>query len=264
MSYIINSYRFGIASPIPTDNLFLWLKPDAGVSFDANNRVTEWADQSGNDIHFRPSGTTAFPVWSANTFNGYGGIFFSGGSQHLSGGTKSTFNFLHGNPNSGSTVFVVSWVRPGQGNGSLGVIMADAHMTTDIGYWHVWEFFNPSNKEEAELWCGNGARRLRINSGNGTWPQGRLYRSEDYIAGWNVAGADRTWYLSGTSKGTAEAGGQNPSTSDAALPLHIGNSPLISNPWKGYIVEIIIYNKAISAGDRTTVNDYLKVKYNIS
>lgn len=266
MGMIINPFAFAAASPIPTNNLFLWLKPDAGVSIDGENRVLEWADQSGNGINFVPSGSTAYPIYSANTFNGYGGVYFSGGTQFLTGGTTSTFNFLQGSPNSGHTIYWVWWIRPGQANNALGRLLNNTNSASARGYYLGWETSSPSNINEIETFVSNGGGtpQLRINSGNNTYWPGVLTRCQDLVTSWGNAGTDRTISASGTSKGTANTAAA-PSATDPLYAMMIGaRQPYLDQPFNGYVVEVIVYNINQSAGDQTTVNDYLKAKYSIS
>ena len=69
-------------SALPTDDLLLWLRPDAGVTQDANGYVTAWSDASGH-------GNNAFaslgnePLWTPDAINGQPVLHFDGSTSYL-------------------------------------------------------------------------------------------------------------------------------------------------------------------------------------
>lgn len=78
----LNNNIAGVAaeeeSPIPLDNLYLWLKTDAGVYTDTamttpaadGQTVGGWADQSGNDRHMTQNTAGNRPEYNTNQING--------------------------------------------------------------------------------------------------------------------------------------------------------------------------------------------------
>lgn len=56
----------------------LWLKADAGITKDGSNKVSLWADQSGNNNHAVQSNWSKQPLYVDNQLNGYGALQFDG------------------------------------------------------------------------------------------------------------------------------------------------------------------------------------------
>jgi prepilin-type N-terminal cleavage/methylation domain-containing protein/prepilin-type processing-associated H-X9-DG protein len=76
-------------------------------------------------------------------------------------------------------------------------------------------------------------------------------------------------YVSGTGAGTyvtyvngvAKAPAGNPDWYAGIGVCRIGNNNIANSPFRGYLYEIIVYKSALSTADLTSVNDYLKLKW---
>jgi len=80
------------ASPgVPTTGLVLWLDADDGasLSLDAQNRVRQWRDKSGQGHHATVDDGAAPPQRLANAVNGHSVLHFSGGSGLLGKSIRS-------------------------------------------------------------------------------------------------------------------------------------------------------------------------------
>ena len=72
----------GQIAALPTDDLLLWLRPDAGVTQAADGKVTGWNDVSGHGNNaFAPSGHE--PVWTPNVLSGQPVLRFDGSAAYL-------------------------------------------------------------------------------------------------------------------------------------------------------------------------------------
>lgn len=80
-----STYAFTIYNPTQQSNISLWLKADAGVTLDINNKVQSWQDQSINNYLLLQSNDTKKPIVETNNLNNFPAIKFSGG-QVLNGG----------------------------------------------------------------------------------------------------------------------------------------------------------------------------------
>lgn len=85
-------------------NLALWLKSDVGVSYDENNLVTLWEDQSGNGLDASPPSEEHRPEYIEDFINGNPAIYFDGTDyltfSYTSGSEYTFFNvvkFISGN-----------------------------------------------------------------------------------------------------------------------------------------------------------------------
>ncbi len=72
----------GVPAPIPTADLQLWLKADAGVTLNGS-KVSKWADQSGNSNDAIEQDGDRQPLLVANGLNGKPTIRFDGVNDRL-------------------------------------------------------------------------------------------------------------------------------------------------------------------------------------
>jgi hypothetical protein len=77
-NYIEDLDGDGISDPNELSGLKIWLKADAGVTNDASDRVSGWADQSGNNNHGAQATAANKPLLVANVLNGKAIIRFDG------------------------------------------------------------------------------------------------------------------------------------------------------------------------------------------
>lgn len=66
-----------------TTNMVLWLKADAGVTYDGSNRISSWTDQSGQGHDATQSTTDEKPLYVSNAVNSQPGIRFDGSNDYL-------------------------------------------------------------------------------------------------------------------------------------------------------------------------------------
>lgn len=79
------TYTFSYFTPGILNSTSLWLKADAGITQDVNNKVQQWTDLSVNGYVMNQNLASKRPVVANNSVNGYPSISFSG-AQVLSGG----------------------------------------------------------------------------------------------------------------------------------------------------------------------------------
>ena len=79
------TYTFTYFTPSALNSTSLWLKADAGVTPDANNKVQQWTDLSANGYIMSQNLAAKRPTVVNNSVNGYPSIGFTG-TQVLSGG----------------------------------------------------------------------------------------------------------------------------------------------------------------------------------
>ena len=68
---------------VPTDiaGCLLWLRSDLGITKDGSDKVSQWADQSGNSNHASQSTDSKKPIWTANQLNSNPSLIFTNTSQ---------------------------------------------------------------------------------------------------------------------------------------------------------------------------------------
>lgn len=236
---------------IPTTGLTLHLDATQGVYSDNgstlagnDDTVQEWHDQSGNDNHITQSTLGSRPVFKTDTLNGLP-VLRGDGSKFFNTG-QSISNFVSANAR---TIFIIFKTSSISTNSSSS--WTNDGIISDVdGYFGV---------------------HLR-NSPNRVLPY--HYGSNDFSA---PIGIDlEEWYI---SQSRHESGSmyhslswlEGSSSEESVTADNIGSLSYDLYVFRGYgshssyfdgdIAEILIYNQALSEGDRNTVNDYLYDKW---
>ena len=224
----------GTVNPLPlAGNLKLWVKADAGVVLDANGKVAQWRDLSGNGNNFIQGTFSARPAKTANdaSFNGLPAITFSTTSQLL-----TLSNSLDGGANSNYTIFTVSRLSGGSNQRlissySTNWLMGYHGGLQDRCYDNAW-----------------------IDAGTTANTLAHMYTST--CAGINTNGAN--FYDYGNLLATGTAG-----TPDGPGILELNGYSGGSEMSTGEVAEIIYYNTVLTTAQRQIVEGYLAYKYNL-
>lgn len=214
---------------IPTANMKLWLRADAGVTKDANNRVSLWRDQS-------PAGNSASQVVAANSplfvASGWSGkpvIRFNGSSNWMSGPLTL-----------GSQMSVFAVAAEGSMTGFKRIINNEGH------------FYLGAAAD------GNFATFY----GNGSWGTTQSHpfalSPGQFAILESVNNGSDSSYVNGQLIETRS----NPMTaftSGFELGRHVSGIQY----WDGDVVELLVYDGALSTLDRQAIETYLNQKYNL-
>jgi hypothetical protein len=223
-----------VQAQVPSTNLELHLKPDAGVTL-SDGKLSEWTDQSGNGNHAEQTTVSNRPVIESGVFNGYDALYFDGVDDYINLPTPTSLNIS----NSSYEIFIV---------------MESKLSNTDV------EFVLAGASEHFELHT-NGSGGMRY-----------IPRSSQYIdAGTAGDFTDQNIHLinlraTGSNaeivmdKVTSQSSGASGLSNDNTQ-LRIGARANNSLFFDGYIAEVIIYSTTLSTTDRTAVEDYLDTKY---
>jgi hypothetical protein len=202
---------FIVSPALPSGNMALWLKADAGVTKDGSNMVSAWADQSGSGNNVAPYYTYR-AEWVADAINDHPALYFDGGCDNyfktLSTGLTGTI-----------TMFAVCGSPISQVEGTTGNRIVSCPPTGTSGWDCNVALFNgcatpfaPTIKYDS----------FALNSGQS-------------IA---VLGIGTMFQANGNCSG--------------------------SEAVTGYIPEVIIYNRALTAQETADVKTYLANKYGIT
>ncbi len=225
---------------VPTTNLKLWLKADAGTNTTTDGAaVSNWADQSGNGNNATQSTTANQPTYVASALNGKPAIHFNGG-EDLNLPTASTLGIL----NSDYEMFIVA--RTNSSSASPNFLISSA------------------NIEQFEMHL-NGAAGARFIPTSATYidegSAGQYADNNPHIFNAQASSTEGLIRVDGVNGSDTLTNVQ--SSSDGALALGVR----ISGPGyylTGDIAEVIIYNKVLTTSDRILVESYLASKYGIS
>ncbi len=232
------SIQSGLCEALPpTEGLQLWLRADAGVSVSNNGYVTEWLDQSGRgrDFAWINEGERNAPQVSESAVAGKPAVSFDGKVQ-----------LFRNNPDvnlfASDAVDIFMVIKPTVAGGftSLQLQLPDdkeARFSVQLFNEGSW-FFDYGN--------------INVEGGRITGPAPEGWMEKTHIlevlredTGNGTISVDFTPVVSGIF-------GEGLSQTKAGRLALMGG---------GDIAEILIYNRSLSASERTLVNSYLKAKY---
>jgi hypothetical protein len=202
----------------------LWLDASLGVTKDGSDFVSQWDDQSGNGRDFTGSGTSK-PLWVDSVLNSLPVIRFDGTNDKLL--NTSTYSIQE--------VFIVMNNREGS---------QFTHLQTPFTKQTI-----AVADDRAFGTAGSSGTSLAEDGMAGTTgTYVDTVQTEDFspLIDFKIANARRA---AGSVSWNATTIGQD-GLADART-------------WNGDIVEIIVYDNVISAGDRTLLIAYLQAKYGI-
>lgn len=226
--------------PILPASLSVYLRGDSGVVLDDSGLVDQWLDQ---------------------TTNGNNAVQFSGGPD-----ARPTFDSING----------VSVIHFNSTPGNY--LQASSSPTLAItGDMSIYALANISDYSAAREILGKTAAAqpapydYYVQSGTAL----RFYRGNGSVNGLTTAsvvpsagtphviavtmqGTNVSHFLDGSPNGTA---GLSTTIADGGTPLMIGSRNDLSQFMNGDLTEIMIFNTALSAVDRTNIDNYLGTKY---
>jgi hypothetical protein len=239
--------RVASAPLIPTSGLSLWLKADAGVTL-SGTMVTAWADQSGNGLNVVPDITSddIILVSSIAKFNNKPAILF--GVEEEAGGV----GLYNNNPFITKSVFITyslenvddfEYSVPYENNG------ANTYTSYADGNRAFGGYFNDFIDSNTASTLGTAYIRTVI--------------ADDDGAGNNPI----NFFINGNTDGSVNGNGFYNSRSEIVIGngggRSLGPSPVIDQPFQGYIAEIVAYNVVLTTPERQQVEAYLNTKYAI-
>jgi hypothetical protein len=228
------------AAPILTPGPLTWLRSDMGVSISSGSSVNSWADMSGTG-NFAGSSGSAQPTLVKNAINGYPALSFNGGNSYMQWPTIAN-GFANG-----VSVFVVAncnavnqsgdrFIELSTGSGANSIALY-AYSSTVDGYF-----------------TSNGAGSGSSAGGNMTTNQYQLLEAMQNSSGAvamytnGIFGASSTLTVPPSASRNVNYIGQ-----------YSGGGYFL----QGQIAEILLYNTALTAAQRTAIEGYLLQKYQI-
>lgn len=235
------------ATPVNT-GLKVWLKADAGITTNPDGTVATWADQSGNANDATQANPAAAPLVTASAINGKPALTF--------GPTATTANqFLE--ISDAGTAFTT-------GDFSTFVI---ARFTNYATYRVLWSKCTAGMAAPFDWWFQPGTGRAHAYRGNGATFGGPVAAPLGNPAGiftavgLTAAGTTISHYAGFSDNGS----GTIPNaTASLGSPLRIGQRDDGVVQMQGEIAEILIYDRAVSAIERSNVVSYLCSKYGLA
>lgn len=227
---------------VPGPGLRLWLRADTGV-LAPDRGVTQWGDQSGNQMHATQTAPARQPALVHNVVNGRPAVRLDGVDDALS--LPPGFNDFR----AGLTAFVVArasrsvpWARfldLGNGTQSNNIVFGQKDVSLLLTYW----VYSPDTT------------RGKVDA------PGAIVLDAFHAYGVTETGTGNvTVFRNGAPLGTG-------STSVPRNVLRTANAigtsgGVTADPYfKGEIAEVLLYNRPLSEGERLSVEEYLNAKY---
>ena len=228
-------------SPIPRQNLALWLRADRGVVLDTTSTptVSQWLDQSGNGRHATQETKASQPTLISSSANSKPAVRFVTGFLtcplvNISDKLEVFVVFKRIGSSTGNNPGLLSFGDPG---------IADY---TSSSYIAV--FYEPGNS--VFTWCRAG----------------NLAGTDSYLTGVDVlahsafdGNQNTLTYNSTVYPSVATSGNFNYSVATIGSRLEPG----VFNVYNGEMCELLVYHKTLMATDRGRINNYLKTRYNV-
>ena len=237
------------------EGMAVWLKADAGITKDGSNKVSTWADQSPNGWNAAMTSSTNQPTWVADGINGNPALHFpsTGGPYSLR---------LENNPALNTNIITWYVVNRVKNQSATQVILRAAYASgAGSNSSNIWgSFASGASPFPYYNYARDGAGNLRGTFS--TFPSDVPFIT---MGEWNGTKIDG--YLNNVL-GTPHA--TNSNTPATAVPaganyIRIGAQPSdSSSPLRdGYISELVIYFRLLTAQEKTDAYQYLQDKYGI-
>jgi len=236
-------------------NLGLWLdaSEDSSLTFNGNT-VSEWRDLSGNGRHMEQGTAVAQPDATTRTQNGRRVLDFQSGQFML--GNAASLNVLRDKP--GGTGFVVGKLD--------GTASQQVFFLATISGSNALARYLVDNDPASNTWRVGG-RRLNSDSFDSVALNGSVDTNSNVLTGvLDYANSDAFLYENGSLLGSNTSFQTDGNTFDTdSDAVAIGASPAGTSAFlNGFIGEIILYQRALSATERQRVERYLGVKWGIT
>lgn len=221
----------GLSDPNELTGLKIWLKADAGVTNDASDRISGWADQSGNAKNATQATAANKPLLVNGVLNGKAVVRFDGAAYYF-----DVVNFLSGL--SQAEIFVV------------------LRASNDVPAAHksLWKFGSSSSayypSSEGRVGEDFGSSSVRT----GWDPFQPLNEYHIY----NVSARSGEWV--NRLNGIIYFATTNNTVSFASV-LTLGKAS--SSYFHGDVAELFCYNRVLSAADRDALGSYLSSRYTL-
>lgn len=194
--------------------------------------VGRWLDKSGQGNHVTQATGSAKPTYTTNGLNGLPVLSFDGGDSL---DTVATLN------QNSATLFAV--IRTGTLSGTFrGILNACSNATGGISL------------------VAHSSNNLAIFSGNGSYAQdtNALQSNSNYAVACTHNGVTRNLYKDGVAVAT-----NSQALGSLTQAIRVGSfyNNSASLAWNGYVAEIAVYSRALSATEIGQLRDYAHTKY---
>lgn len=216
--------------------------------------ISAWVSRAGSlGTATLSQGTAANqPLYTTSvaTLGNRPAVQFDGTNDSLFGATASQWTFLHNG--SGATIFMV--LRADSTGGATQRVFSTSESATE----HGCLFQLTTTTARALVYNGSGTAASDLNSSTSA-----LFARD--VSRWQVWDYDTSngqdLYVSGSSA-TQTAG--SPSATAATRALRIGANSSSGSAFKGFIAQVIVYTRVISAAERAALASWANQQYGVT
>jgi PKD repeat protein len=245
-SSAINKTNFFFASTIPS--LDLWFNADK-LNVGNNNPVTTWTSANNPAIAINQATAANQPLLKTKSLNGHSVVRFDGVNDYLDGGTT-----IGNIPLSGASIFIV-----GKSTAAQGAYLSKSLYGGGGGRYAI---------EYDPQWSGGLAMLYQDNIDRTLKASAHPYGSYDLLSTIiDKPKSQAEMFVYGTSIGKVSINSSYSMKSNFTFLLGAYNSttggipPTAGYYLKGDIAEILLFDRALTTKERTTVEAYLHTKY---
>jgi hypothetical protein len=236
---------------LPASGLRLWLRADTALAVVDGGAVCRWEDVSGNGQHFVPG--TATPPWlSPAGLRGHPAVSFPGPSRHL---TRS--GVLGISATAGRTIAVIGLTQDTVRRFQYLIMghagSAGTYFSTDMNA------FNTSGSKEG-VYVTNNAYDADLATAAEV--RTHVFSISSFAPGGDLPGVVQ-YSVSGTLRTlTRTPGGLGNGTVEDFSSADFTSVGLGTSGFTGALVgDVLVYDRALSATERTAVEAYLQARY---
>jgi len=236
-------FRPSGTNPTSLSNLELWLDASYSPSIILNgSNVSEWRDRSGHSRHYYQTNAAYQPIYEATGFNSHPTLYLTA-DRHFQNNAFSLDSAL--------TIFLVF-----NTTGNLGEFILIPVTTFNSIYF---EAFTGNNAAYQSMTFFKGGSGTGLGFTNANFFSNNHYLTLTYNNGSQI-----------TSSYTARLSGTNQTIATTAAVAHNAEISAIGRrsqqgiaSFLGHISEIILYSRVLQASEITTIENYLKAKWNL-
>jgi len=231
---------------VPFGALVLWLKADTGlVQGGTNTPVNLWADQSGNGNNAVQAVGASQPVWVAGAIGGRPVVRFNGASSYL-----NVADFA-GGLNGAEALVVLKAAEADQQKHALWQLGSSYNSSGPVGMGYpgtdggIYDDFGSYN------WYAEGVPAQPLN-------QYHVYEVSSQTNGWTSwINGQLLYQTNQNTVGFTNNLPYNQMTLGLWQNAYYGGGSYFA----GDVAELLIFNRALTAGERLTVNGYLNKRF---
>ncbi|HKL22483.1 MAG TPA: chitobiase/beta-hexosaminidase C-terminal domain-containing protein, partial [Tichowtungia sp.] len=202
-----------------------WWRADTGVETNASGLVTRWRDQSGYNHAFVQADADRAPLWMPDAANGRPALRFDLVNDGMASGLNLQRPY---------TVYLL-YASQNENTGARRALQGASN-------WLIGPY-GGSIRHYAGFWVDDGSLSAEID---------RLY-----LAMARNTGSDGAYWVDGVDYTSNSSAGSSPGL------LYLGASGAYAEPFGGDLVEILVYDRALSTSDVVSVGAGLANTYDV-